>query len=139
MDGCIFCAIAEGRAPGHRVYEDEHTVAFLDINPATDGHTLVVPRAHVADLWEIGEDLASAVMRSGVRVGAILRRALEPDGLNILQANGAAAFQTVFHFHLHLVPRYRGDRVHLPWQRTPGDRARLAEMAARITRVAAET
>ena len=132
MDGCIFCAIAEGSAPARRIYEDEHAIAFMDINPATDGHALVIPRAHVRDLWDIDEPAASQVMAASVRVAAQMRKALEPDGINILHATGAAAFQTVFHFHLHLIPRYLGDPIKLPWVPRPGDRTKIEALAEKI-------
>lgn len=132
MGECIFCAIADGRAPSTRVYEDERTVAFMDINPMTEGHTLVIPRAHAPDLWSIGEDDASCVMRTAVRVAGMIRSALEPEGINMLQATGAVAFQTVFHFHVHLVPRNSGDGVRVAFPRAPGDPARLEEVAALI-------
>jgi histidine triad (HIT) family protein len=129
---CIFCAIVDGGAPSHQIYSDEHAIAFMDINPATDGHCLVIPRTHVKDLWEIDEDEASNVMRAAVRVAGMIRSALEPDGINLVQATGAVAFQTVFHYHLHLVPRTVGDRVKLPWIPEPGDPARIEEIAALI-------
>ena len=132
MSGCVFCAIVAGEAPSHGVYEDERTVAFMDINPATDGHLLVIPKAHASDLWSIPEEDGEAVFRSVRRVAAGLRQALEPDGLNVLQSNGAAALQTVFHYHVHLIPRYHGDGIHVPLMRAPGDRSRLAELAERV-------
>jgi histidine triad (HIT) family protein len=132
VNGCVFCAIVEGRSPSWKIYEDENAVAFMDINPATDGHVLVVPRSHIRDLWEIGEQDAANVMTAAVRVGERLKKVLKPDGLNILHATGAAAFQTVFHFHLHLIPRYAGDAIRLPWIRQPGDRDKIAAMAERI-------
>ncbi len=132
MDGCIFCAIVEGRSPSANVYEDEHTIAFMDINPALDGHTLVIPRAHIRDLWEIGEDDAAKVMAASVRVAAQIRKALEPDGINIMHATGVVAFQSVFHFHLHLIPRYAGDPIKMPFVPRPGDRTKIAAIADKI-------
>jgi histidine triad (HIT) family protein len=136
VNGCIFCAIVDGSAPSRRIYEDEHAIAFMDINPATDGHALVIPRAHVRDLWEIDEPVASNVMAASVRVAAQMRKALEPDGINILHATGAAAFQTVFHFHLHLIPRYLGDPIKLPWVPRPGDRSKIDALAEKIASAA---
>jgi histidine triad (HIT) family protein len=132
VPGCVFCAIVEGRSPAWQVYADDAVIAFMDINPVTDGHTLVVPRAHVRDLWEIGQEEAARTMAAAVRVAAAIRRALAPDGLNLLHATGAAAMQTVFHFHLHLIPRYASDGIRLPFLRRPGDPARLAALADRI-------
>jgi histidine triad (HIT) family protein len=136
VDGCIFCAIADGSAPARRIYEDEHAIAFMDINPATDGHALVIPREHVRDLWEIDEPIAGRVMAASIRVAASMRKALEPDGINILHATGAAAFQTVFHFHLHLIPRYLGDPIKLPWVPRPGDRTKIDAIAEKIVNAA---
>jgi histidine triad (HIT) family protein len=132
MEGCIFCAIVAGTGPAHVIYEDDDAIAFMDINPATDGHALVIPRRHVRDLWEISEDEASRVMAATLRVGARIRKALEPDGLNVMHATGAAAFQTVFHFHLHVIPRYFNDPLRLPWVPRPGDRTKIAEVAGKI-------
>ena len=129
---CIFCAIVDGSAPSWKIHEDEHSIAFMDINPATDGHVLVIPRRHVKDLWEIGEDDAHSVMSATLTVSHMIRDALRPDGMNILHATGAVAFQTVFHFHLHLVPRFKGDPLKLPWIPRPGDPARIEELAALI-------
>lgn len=132
MEDCIFCAIVEGRSPSFPVYEDEHALAFMDINPATDGHTLVVPRRHVHDLWDIGEEDLHRVTATAHRVARRIKAALSPDGMNIIHASGWAAFQTVFHFHLHLVPRYRGDPIRLPWVPRPGDRTKIAAVANKI-------
>ena len=133
MDGCIFCAIVAGTGPAHVIYEDTDVLAFMDINPATDGHALVIPRAHIRDLWEIGVDEASNVMAATVKIAAQIRRALSPDGMNVMHATGAAAFQTVYHFHLHVIPRYFNDPIKLPWVPRPGDRAKIAEVASKIT------
>jgi len=132
VNGCIFCAIENGSAPARHIYEDDHAIAFMDINPATDGHALVIPRAHVRDLWEIDESAAANVMAASVRVAGRMKKALEPDGINILHATGAAAFQTVFHFHLHLIPRYLGDPIKLPWVPRPGDRTKIDALAEKI-------
>jgi len=133
MDGCIFCAIESGNGPAWRIYEDEDTIAFMDINPATDGHALVIPREHVRDLWDIGEGRAERVMAATVRVAERIKRALNPDGMNVMHATGAAAFQTVFHFHLHVIPRYFNDPIKLPWVPRPGDRSKIAEIASKIS------
>lgn len=105
-DDCVFCAIAAGQAPSRTIYEDDRSVAFLDISPVTRGHTLVIPRRHADDIWDVDEDDAAAVMRTGIRVAELLRDALQPDGCNLFQATRAIAGQTVFHLHLHVVPRY---------------------------------
>jgi histidine triad (HIT) family protein len=133
---CIFCSIIEGTASSQRIYEDDSCVAFMDINPATDGHALVVPRAHTQSLWTIDEEEAQNVMCAALRVAHLQRAALSPDGINILHATGAAAFQTVFHFHLHVIPRYLGDPIRLPWMPRPGDRSKIATVAELIRRAA---
>lgn len=136
MPDCIFCSIIEGKASSERIYEDDACVAFMDINPATDGHALVVPRAHTQDLWTIEEGQAQDVMRAALRVARLQRAALSPDGINIIHATGAAAFQTVFHFHLHVIPRYLGDSIRLPWMPRPGDRSKIATVAELVRRAA---
>ena len=133
-DDCVFCRIVAGEAPSHRVFEDEETVAFMDINPATDGHCLVIPRHHAPDVWTLPEEAGTAVWRSVRRVAHALRDAIAPDGLNVLQSNGRAALQTVFHYHVHLIPRYVDDGIHVPLMRAPGDRSRLEEYAERLRR-----
>jgi histidine triad (HIT) family protein len=135
-DACIFCKIVRGEAPAHVVGEDERTLVFLDIFPVADGHTLIVPKAHCADLFDAdAEDLRAVVSRSQ-RVAAALRKVLAPDGLGVFQLNGAAAGQTVFHYHMHLIPRHHGDGLQIH-SRTPGDPARLADLAARLSEVLA--
>ncbi|MFF5205919.1 HIT family protein [Streptosporangium sp. NPDC000396] len=122
MNDCVFCEISSGRAPAYRVLEDEHTVAFLDIAPATPGHTLIVPREHARDLWEISEDACAHVTRMVHRVAALLRTALAPDGMSVTHATGEAAGQEVFHFHAHVVPRWNGDDLRVMWnsRQAPG-------------------
>jgi histidine triad (HIT) family protein len=132
MADCVFCQIVAGSEPSERIYEDGHTVAFLDIAPATEGHTLVVPKQHCVDLADIGEERAAAVMRSAVEVAAVLRRALQPEGMNLVHASGRAAWQTVFHFHLHLLPRYAADGLTRPWTPRPRRLESLAGVAGRI-------
>ncbi len=129
---CIFCAIIEGKAEAEIVYEDEATVAFMDINPANPGHTLVVPRQHVRDVFDIDEETAAAVMRAAVRVARAIKAALQPDGVNLMQASGPAAFQSVFHFHFHVVPRWWDDSLKLPWRPTPGAPSVIQAAASRI-------
>ncbi|MPZ87380.1 MAG: HIT domain-containing protein [Nitriliruptorales bacterium] len=132
MAGCIFCAIVEGSAPAEVVDADEHTVAFMDINPATAGHALVVPRRHIADLWDMTVDLAGPLMTAVHRLAGRMRDRLTPEGLNLLQSTRAAAFQTVFHLHVHLIPRYSGDTIRLPWTPSPGDPAQINAVAERL-------
>jgi histidine triad (HIT) family protein len=131
--GCVFCGIVQGTEPAEVIDEDEATVSFLDIAPFTRGHTLVIPRTHTEDLWSADERTAAAVMRSAHRVAALLRERLRPDGLNLLQATRAIAFQTVFHLHVHVIPRYRDDAVAVPaWPKDLRSRDELAEVAGEI-------
>jgi histidine triad (HIT) family protein len=125
-DFCIFCEIVAGEAPSTKVYEDDRTLAFMDINPATDGHTLVIPKAHARDLFDLTDEDADAMFRSVRRVAAAVKDAFQVGGVNLVQANGAVAFQTVFHVHVHVVPRYRIDELALPWIPRPGDRSKIA-------------
>ena len=128
---CIFCRIARGEAPCHRVYEDAHPLAFMDIFPVTDGHALVITKDHFADIFAASESSLVAVASTAHRVAAAIRATLVPDGLMVFQLNGAAAMQTVFHYHMHLMPRAAGEPLALH-TRVPGDPARLAELARRI-------
>lgn len=135
---CIFCAIVAGEAPATRIHEDDRTVAFMDIQPATRGHALVVPRAHSADLLTIEADDLAACVATAQRIARLIRHNLGADGVNLVNACGAAAWQTVFHFHLHVVPRYADDpardRLQLPWVPTPGDPDEIAAAARELTR-----
>jgi histidine triad (HIT) family protein len=126
---CIFCKIVAGELPGTIVAEDERTVAFMDISPATRGHALVVPRRHVADLGEVdGEDLA-ACAAAARRLARRAKDALGADGVNLMNSWGPAAWQTVFHFHVHVIPRYDGDPLRLPWTPAPGDEEEIKAAA----------
>jgi histidine triad (HIT) family protein len=130
-ENCIFCRIMRGEAPCHRVYEDADTLAMMDIFPVTDGHTLVITKAHFADIFAATEPALVAVAATAHRVAAAIRATLAPDGLMVFQLNGAAAMQTVFHYHMHLMPRAANEPLALH-SRVPGDPARLAELARRI-------
>jgi histidine triad (HIT) family protein len=129
---CIFCGIVAGSSPAEIVDSDDHTVAFLDINPATRGHALVVPRSHSVDLFDItGEDL-EATISAAKRLAQRMRDTIHPDGVNVLNAAGSAAWQSVFHFHLHVIPRYEDDPLQLPWRPGPIERSQLVEVAAQL-------
>jgi histidine triad (HIT) family protein len=118
MSDCIFCSIAAGTMPAETVYSDERTIAFLDIFPACEGHILVIPRAHADDVHTVeAADLASVARTAQLMAGRVAG-ALGSDGVTIMQSNGAAAGQTVFHYHVHVIPRFEGDGVLRPW--TPG-------------------
>jgi histidine triad (HIT) family protein len=118
---CLFCKIIAGEIPSTIVDSDERTVAFMDINPGTRGHALVVPRNHSRDLLEIDREDLAAVAVAGQRLAGRAKEALGADGVNLINSCGAVAWQTIFHFHLHVIPRYADDTVRLPWTPTPGD------------------
>ena len=118
---CIFCKILAGDIPATIVAEDERTVSFMDINPATRGHALVIPREHTRDLWSIDPDDLAACARAAQRLATKARDALGAEGINLLNSCGERAWQTVFHFHIHVIPRYAGDPLKLPWVPGPGD------------------
>jgi histidine triad (HIT) family protein len=132
MADCLFCAIVAGDIPSERIDEDERTVAFMDISPATPGHALVVPRRHAQDLFDVpAEDLA-ACAATAQRVARRAREALGAAGVNLLHSSGRAAWQTVFHFHVHVIPRYPGDPLVLPWAPAAGAPAEIARSAAAL-------
>jgi histidine triad (HIT) family protein len=116
------------------VYEDEAVIAFLDRNPATTGHTLVIPRRHVSDIWSIDRETAAAVMRAAVTVSDNVRLAFDLSGLNLVQSNGALAGQSVFHFHVHLIPRRVNDDLAPIWHGTQADESELENVANQIRR-----
>ena len=130
---CIFCKIVAGELPASIVDEDEQTIAFMDINPATRGHSLVIPRAHATDLLEIEPSQLTAVSIAAQRLAARAKERLGADGVNVINSCGAAAWQTVFHFHLHVIPRYQGDPLRLPWTPAPGDSEEIAAAAATLS------
>ncbi len=123
---CLFCRIVSGELPAVRVHEDERTVAFMDIAPATRGHLLVVPRAHADDVHDIDPEDLAACATAGQLLARRLRERLGADGINLLNSSGQAAWQTVGHFHLHVIPRYARDPLRLPWTPRPGDADDLA-------------
>jgi histidine triad (HIT) family protein len=129
---CLFCGIVAGDVPAQIVDSDEHTVAFMDINPATRGHALVVPRTHSADLFEISDQDLERTTLAARRLARKIRAALEPDGFNTLNSCGSVAWQTIFHFHLHVVPRYEDDPLKLPWTPSAGEAEEIAALADRI-------
>jgi histidine triad (HIT) family protein len=126
---CIFCKIVGGELPATRVAEDDRTVTFMDINPATRGHVLIVPREHTTDLLEINPEDLAAVARASQKIAQVMLERLGADGVNLLNSCGRAAWQTVFHFHVHVIPRYDADPLRLPWTPAPGDRDEIAEAA----------
>lgn len=129
----IFSKIASGEIPSAKIYEDERTFAFLDISPASRGHTLVICKDEHPDIFSIPPDLLAAVARTVQRVALALRDTLNPDGINIVQNNGAASGQTVFHYHVHLIPRWSGDGVMLPWAPRQAGQDELRALASEIS------
>jgi histidine triad (HIT) family protein len=129
---CIFCKIAAGTIPSTKLYEDGETLAFMDINPANDGHCLVIPKAHFPTIFALAPDAFAAAGRTVIKVAKAAQAALTPDGINLLQANGPGAGQSVFHFHIHVLPRRHDDGLAINWTPKPGDRARIAETAEKI-------
>ena len=127
---CIFCAIAEGEIPSFKIYEDDVALAYLDINPFAEGHTLVIPKVHRTGLLDAGDELLASLIARVRKVAAHLKEALGADGFNILQNNGAAAGQTVPHIHFHIIPRKNGDPLEFAGRKA--DMAELAALAARI-------
>jgi histidine triad (HIT) family protein len=129
---CIFCKIVAGEIPCFKLFEDEATLAFMDINPVQPGHALIVPKDHSADLYTIDDEALAATARTARRVAAAVQAAIAPEGLNLLQCNGKAAQQSVFHFHMHVIPRAMGDDLTMNWEITPGDMAAIGELAEKI-------
>ncbi len=129
---CIFCAIVEGKIPSAKVYEDEYVFAFMDIAPANPGHLLIIPKQHYRNIFDMPAEVGSKIMETAVPLAAAMRKALNPDGLNLFQSNEAAGFQTVFHFHLHLIPRWEGDPLRLPWIPSDGDIKEINSIATKI-------
>ncbi|MGW1067482.1 HIT family protein [Streptomyces aureus] len=130
---CVFCSIVAKKQPAAIVYEDDHTLAFLDITAVMDGHTLVIPKRHATDIWDITPEDAAAVMRTVHQVAGQIRRVLEPDGLTLFQANRSAGWQDVFHLHVHLVPRTNADHLCRPWTAEPVPLDTLEVTRARLS------
>ena len=119
MDNCIFCKIANGEIPAATLYEDEDFRVILDLGPASKGHALILPKAHASNIYELSDDMAAKAMVLAKKMASAMTEALKCDGFNIVQNNGECAGQTVFHFHMHLIPRYNGDTVGITWK--PGE------------------
>jgi histidine triad (HIT) family protein len=132
---CIFCKIVAGEIPCFKLCEDADTLAFMDINPVHDGHCLVIPKAHYPTVFDIAPEAFAAAGRMTIRVARAINAALQPEGINLMQANGAGAGQSVGHFHFHILPRHSDDGLLFNWHPTPGDRANIAAVAERIRAV----
>jgi histidine triad (HIT) family protein len=131
---CIFCKILAGDLPATIIDEDARTIAFMDIAPATRGHALVIPRAHAADLLSVEPEDLEAVALACQRLARRVKDRLSADGVNLINSYGAMAWQTVFHFHVHVIPRYRDDPLQLPWVPAPGDPLEIAAAAQELSR-----
>ncbi|MBI2388476.1 MAG: HIT family protein [Deltaproteobacteria bacterium] len=129
---CIFCKIIAGEIPSTRIYDDATTIAFMDINPGTRGHALVIPKEHAADIHDAPPEMLADLIKTAQRVAQAAKKELGCAGVNLVQSSGAAAFQSVFHIHIHVIPRYEGDGVRLPWTPKPGDKAEIAKTAEQL-------
>lgn len=136
VEDCLFCGIVAGTIPARTVAETDLALAFMDINPASDGHLLVIPKRHSKDLLEIDEEDLAACSALSKQMAARMVDRLDADGVNLLNCCGADAWQSVFHFHFHVLPRFRDqpdkDRLRLPWTPTPGDEATIAAVAEKL-------
>lgn len=129
---CIFCKIVAGEAPCFKLYEDDRALSFMDINPFNEGHCLVISKNHATNVYETEDADLAACLIAAKRVARAVDKTIAPDGLNLLQANGSAAGQSVFHFHIHVFPRKRGDNAMLNWGQKPGDMKAIGALAERI-------
>ena len=132
MSDCVFCKIVAGQIPSTRVFEDEHTLAFMDLGQVNPGHVLVAVKKHAPNLYELDEVQAAAVARACGKVSKAIRNAFKPEGLSVYQANGKAAGQTVFHYHVHLLPRHEADGMELTWPVKNPPREKLEDYAGKI-------
>ena len=132
MSDCVFCRIVAGQIPSTRVHEDEHTLAFMDLGQVNPGHVLVAVKKHAANLFELDDVQAAAVARASVRIARAIRDAFAPAGLSVYQANGKVAGQTVFHYHVHLLPRHEADGMELTWPVKNPPREKLEGYAEEI-------
>ena len=129
---CVFCKIVAGEIPSFTLFEDDATLALMDINPANEGHALVIPKEHASDLYAISDETLARTVVTAKRVAVALARTLNPDGLNLVQCNGSAAAQSVMHFHVHVLPRAKDDRLAMNWGLKLGDIDAIGRMAERI-------
>ena len=129
---CIFCRIVAGEVPSFRLLEDDRVLSFMDINPANEGHCLVIPKAHAANLFESQDESVAAAAAAARRVADAVRRTLDPPGISLMQANGPAAGQSVFHLHFHVIPRCVDDGLLFNWEPCPGDLDVIGRLAERI-------
>jgi histidine triad (HIT) family protein len=129
---CIFCKIISGEIPSFKIYENDDSFAFMDINPASEGHALVIPKEHAMNVHSISDTAIAATVKTAKKVAAAVDKTLNPEGLNLVQCNGPAAAQSVMHFHMHVLPRANGDELKLNWGLQPGDMDAIGRLAERI-------
>jgi histidine triad (HIT) family protein len=129
---CIFCKIIDGEIPSFKVFEDDRTLAFMDINPVSPGHVLVIPKHHAPDLMHIRTDWLMATVATAQTVARAVDKTLKPDGINLVQSNGPGAGQSVFHLHFHIIARIAGDKLKFNWGLAPGDMDAIGAVAERI-------
>ena len=132
MSECVFCKIVAGQIPSTKVYEDEHALAFMDLGQVNPGHVLVAVKKHAENLYALDDSQAAAIARASIKVARAIREAFKPEGLSVYQANGKPAGQTVFHYHVHLLPRHAGDGMELIWPVKNPPREKLEEYAEKI-------
>jgi histidine triad (HIT) family protein len=133
MSDCIFCKIVAGEIPSHKIYEEDNYFAFLDIFPASRGHSLVIPKSHHADIHSMPPDIYGGLAVVAKRVADLLMAKLSSEGTTIFQMNREAGWQTVFHAHMHVIPRWSNDGLHKPWDIAPADQAELVELRKLLT------
>ena len=134
MENCIFCKIANGEIPAATLYEDENFRVILDLGPASKGHALILPKSHAANIYELSDEMAAKAMILAKKMATAMTAALKCDGFNIVQNNGECAGQTVFHFHMHIIPRIKGDTVKVGWVPGTADNAAIASIVEKVTR-----
>ena len=132
-EDCIFCKIANGEIPSKALYEDDQFKVILDLGPATKGHALILPKEHAANLFELPEETAADAMKLAKKMASIMKEKLNADGFNLVQNNGETAGQTVMHFHLHLIPRYKDDGQHILWEPGTATQEELEAVQKQIT------
>lgn len=131
-EDCIFCKIIAGEIPSFKLYEDDVTFAFMDINPANDGHALVIPKEHSKDVHAVSDEAIASTVVTAKKIAGAVEKSVAPGGINLVQCNGAAAGQSVFHFHMHILPRRDGDDLKMNWGLKPGDMDAIGKLAEEI-------
>ncbi len=131
-EDCIFCKIIRGEIPSFKLYEDDLTYAFMDINPLNDGHALVIPKYHAENIYATPDEWFGPTMSTVRRIASAVNKVVQPEGINLLQANGPGAKQSVFHLHMHVIPRYADDGAGMNWEMKHGDMDAIGELAEQI-------